>query len=83
MSMEAMIIGSRTAPVEEVIKHNKNGLLVDFYNTSELADEVSNVLKYPERYKNLKKEARKTIVNNYDIKEICLPKQIKIVEGLL
>ena len=32
MSAGCLIIGSRTSPVEEVIRHQDNGLLVDFFN---------------------------------------------------
>jgi glycosyltransferase involved in cell wall biosynthesis len=69
--------------VEEVIKHNKNGILVDFFDTHSLSKTVNEVLNNPDDYKKLKTSARKTIVDKYDLKKICLPEQIKIVEGLL
>ena len=83
MSMETLIVGSSTEPVKEVIKHNKNGLLVDFFDVEGLSKTVIDVLNNPDKYKALKKEARKTIIKEYDLKKVCLPKQIKLVESLL
>ena len=83
MSMETLIVGSSTEPVKEVIKHNKNGLLVDFFDVEGLSKTVIDVLNDPDKYKALKKEARKTIIKEYDLKKVCLPKQIKLVESLL
>ena len=83
MAMESLIIGSKTPPVEEVIKNNKNGILVDFFDYNKLSNLINKVLDNPESYKNLKKEARKTIINNYDLRTLCLPKQLDIVKKLI
>ena len=83
MAMGALVIGSKTDPVEEVIKHNKNGILVDFFDTNDLINAVNKVLVEPDNYEKLRQAARQTIVENYDLKKICLPEQIKIVEGML
>ena len=83
MSMGALVIGSKTAPVEEVVTHNKNGLLVDFHDVAELIDVVNTVLSKKNNYDKIKKNARKTIIENYDLKKICLPKQIKLIKDLI
>jgi glycosyltransferase involved in cell wall biosynthesis len=38
MSAGCMVVGSRTAPVEEVISHGQNGWLTDFFDHQALAD---------------------------------------------
>lgn len=83
MSMEALILGSKTPPVEEVIINNKNGLLVDFFDHEEMSQKIISILNNPKEYEKIRKEARKFIVKNYDLKSICLPKQIDLIEGLL
>ena len=83
MAMETLIIGSSTEPVTEVIEHNKNGILVDFFDIKGLSKTVIDVLNNPNKYSSLKKEARKTIIKKYDLEKVCLPKQIKMVESLL
>jgi glycosyltransferase involved in cell wall biosynthesis len=57
-------------------------LLVDFFNYKQIADTVIEALARPEQYLALKTQARKTIVEQYDLKRICLPQQLALVEGL-
>ena len=83
MALENIIVGSKTEPVEEVIKHNKNGLLVDFFDYDQIAETVNNVLSNPQKYNQIRKNARKTIIDNYDLKKVSIPKQMKIVEEML
>ncbi len=81
MSMEALIIGSRTPPVEELIRHNENGILVDFFDQKAIADAVISALAEPEKYRHLRKAARQTILDGYDLLTVCLPQQIRLIEG--
>ncbi len=83
MAMETLIVASSTAPVTEVIEHNKNGILVDFFDIKGLSKTVIDVLNNPDKYAAIKKEARKTIIEKYDLNNVCLPKQIELVESLL
>jgi len=80
MSMGCAIVGSDTAPVQEVIKHNHNGLLVDFFKPHELASAVTELLDDPALREKLGAAARKTIVEQYDLKTVCLPKVLGFVE---
>lgn len=80
MAAGCLIIGSRTPPVEEVIEDGKNGVLVDFFNPDELADAVINALRKPGRYNPMRRKARDTVVRQYDLKSVCLPKMCNLFE---
>ena len=81
MSAGALVIGSRTAPVEEVIEHGRNGLLVDFFDRQALADAVVDAVEAPaERFDALRSTARETVVSRYDLRRVCLPQQLALVE---
>ncbi len=82
MSAECIVIGSDTAPVREVIEHERNGLLVDFFDVKGLAETVTDVLENHKQYEQLRKSARKTIIEKYDLKNICLPRQMELVNSL-
>jgi glycosyltransferase involved in cell wall biosynthesis len=73
MSCGALVIGSRTAPVEDVLVDGANGLLVDFFDTEALLARISEALTTPERFAPLRQAARDTVVNRFDLKRICLP----------
>ena len=80
MSAGCLVIGSRTAPVEEVIRDGENGLLVDMFSPAEIADRVISALAEPQAYAEIRENARRTIVERYDLKTICLPEQLRLLE---
>jgi glycosyltransferase involved in cell wall biosynthesis len=79
MSCGAVVIGSNTAPVSEVIEHGKNGLLVDFFNPREIAATACDALENPLNFKDLKEKSRATVKNRFDLKSVCLPGYEKII----
>ena len=83
MSCGALIIGSKTDPVTEVITNNENGLLIDFFDSEELSKRVTDVLKNSNKYNKLRENARKTILSDYDLRSVCLPKHLKLIEEAL
>ena len=83
MALEKVVVGSKTKPVQEVIIDNENGLLVDFFDTEEIANKVISVLSNPEKFNQIRKRARKTIIDHYDLRRVCLPKQLELIERIL
>lgn len=78
MSAGALVIGSRTAPVEEVILDRENGWLVDFFSPEELADRVSEALNPHTRAQQVRDAARQTMVERYDLRTHCLPRLLDL-----
>lgn len=76
MSVGALVVGSDTDPVREVIEHEHNGLLVDFFRPDQLADTVVQCLQNPRQYDSLRSAARQTVLQHYDFKSICLPRYL-------
>jgi len=56
--------------------------LVDFFDHQAISKNINKILDDPMKFTSIRKEARKTIENDYDLFKKCLPLQIKIVEGL-
>lgn len=81
MSAGAVVVGSDTPPVKEVIKDGKNGFLVDFFDSEAIAEKISYVIENRDSLDFIRKNARETIISNYDLKRVCLPRQIEIVES--
>jgi glycosyltransferase involved in cell wall biosynthesis len=82
MAAGCLVVGSRTAPVEEVIRDGENGLLVDFFRPDEIAERVVAALESPAAFAPLREQARRTVVEKYDLKSICLPAQLRMIEEL-
>jgi hypothetical protein len=82
MSAECLVVASATPPVTEVIEDGVNGLLVDFFDFQAVADRVDEVLDHKDRMAAIRRKARSTIVQNYDL-ESCLAEQLKLVEALV
>jgi glycosyltransferase involved in cell wall biosynthesis len=82
MAAGCLVIGSRTPPVQEVIRDGENGLLVDFFSPEGIAAKVDFALGNQDSLGSLRAEARKTVVGKYDLKRVCLPAQARLVQAL-
>lgn len=75
------IIASATAPVMELIQHENNGLLVDFFDPKQLADRVSEVLNDPFSFCDMSTNARELIVDRFSINH-CVPSHISLINAV-
>jgi glycosyltransferase involved in cell wall biosynthesis len=82
MAAGAVVVGSRTGPVEEVIRDGFNGRLVDFFDVKAWSETLVECLAEPGRFEEMRRAARWTIVDRYDLRTRCLPRMIGLVEGL-
>ncbi|MDE7468735.1 MAG: glycosyltransferase [Desulfovibrionaceae bacterium] len=80
MSMELLLVASNTASVAEVVQDRYNGILCDFYNPQDIAEKIvyAHNLSHEEK-QHIRKNARKTVVEKYDLKTVCLPKQLSLL----
>jgi len=81
MACECLIVGSDTPPVREVLEDGVNGLMVDFWSTTDVADKIDAVLDHPTRMQELRRRARQTVLERYDLKD-CLPRTLQIMEDM-
>ena len=79
MSSGCAVVGSNTPPVEEVVKHNHNGLIVDFFNANDVANSVILLLKQPTLAKQFGNNARQTILQHYSVQS-CTSRQLGLLQ---
>ncbi|MDD5286300.1 MAG: glycosyltransferase, partial [Desulfuromonadaceae bacterium] len=82
MSAGCAIVASNTKPLQEAIRHDVTGWLVDFFDVSGLANAVCTLLDDRESRSRLGANARDFARANYDLKSVCLPRQLEWVKSL-
>ncbi len=82
MACGAVVIGSATPPVMEVIEDGVNGLLVDYFDGDALAAAIAAVLADPPAHRPLGEAARALARERYDLRSVCLPAQLALVDRL-
>ncbi|MFC5354293.1 glycosyltransferase family 4 protein [Azospirillum himalayense] len=83
MAAGCLLIGSATAPVQEVLKDRENGLLVDFFDTAALAGRIDEAFDHPDRMQALRDQARRTAVETYDLATVTLPRHLALIDDLI
>lgn len=83
MSVGCAIVASDTQPLHEAIHHGETGRLVGFSDVGGLTEEVCDLLTRPEERLQLGAKARQFARANYDLKSVCLPRQLAWAKGLL
>lgn len=83
MSCGAVLVGADNSPVTEVIQHERNGLLVDFFDPDAVADAAVRVLRHENRMSDLAAAGQKTIREKYDFRTVCFPRHLGIIKKLI
>jgi glycosyltransferase involved in cell wall biosynthesis len=75
----ATVLASDTAPVREMITHEHNGLLANFFDIEGLADAAGRVLDNPPEFRPLGQAGVKMIHERYSL-DVCLPRMLALYE---
>ena len=57
-------------------------LLVDFFNPQAIAGQVVQALESPGDFTAMRQQARQTIIDRYDLKRICLPQHLAVINEM-
>jgi len=74
MASGCLVVGSATAPVLEVLRDGENGLAVDFFSPRALVARIEEVLDHPDRMQSLREAARRSAVEQFDLRRRQLPR---------
>jgi glycosyltransferase involved in cell wall biosynthesis len=82
LSCGAVVLGSATAPVKEMIRDGENGLLADFFDTDQMAEKAVAVLRDPAAYRPLGRRAEEIVTRDYSL-DAVLPRMLAMYEGAI
>jgi len=83
MSCGCLVIGSSTPPVQEFLRDRVNGLEVDFFSPQALAERIDEALEHPDRMQKIRDGARRTAVEDFDLKRNLLPRWRKLFASVM
>lgn len=81
MAAGTLVIGSNTAPVAEMIEDGVTGRLVDF-DVPAWSAALTDALARPEAYLGMRDAARRMVRERYDLRSVCLPRQVELLTRL-
>jgi len=82
MAVGVPVLGSRTAPVEEVIRDGENGFLTDFFDTEALADRALDLIARRGDTLAVGARGRETVLRDYDFETVGLPVYLDLLKPL-
>jgi len=77
-----LVVASDTKPVAEVIKDGVNGRLVGFFDIKGWSAALTDALARPEAYLAMRETARAMAREKYDLRSVCMPRQIDLLTRL-
>ena len=80
MACGCAIVASDTTPLREAIHDGDTGLLVDFFKPDAVAAGVIQLLENPALRSTLGQRARAFAVTHYDLRSVCLPQMLQLIE---
>ena len=82
MACGCLVVASDTAPVRDVVRHEENGLLVDFFSPDAIAAAVGRVLDAPAAVAPLREAAVETVRSRYDQARTGTPGWLELIDTL-
>ena len=82
MACGVPLLASATAPVLEVVEDGVNGRLVEFFDPEAIARGLAAMLADPAALRPMREAARRTVVERYDLRRVCLPQQLALVDAV-
>lgn len=82
MSVGALVVASDVEVCRELITDGQNGYLVDFFDHEAWAARVSEALDTQDAHEDMRRRARETVTESYDLSDI-LPKQLRLIEDIV
>ena len=79
MSCSCAVVGSATAPVQDVIEDQRNGLLVDFFSPQQVAEAVAALLADRKLARRLGQAARETVLSRFRLAS-CVQRQLALMD---
>jgi glycosyltransferase involved in cell wall biosynthesis len=79
MSCGAVVLGSDTPPVAEMITDGSTGLLANFFDVDALTTKATAVLRDPGAYRPLGRAAEQLVIDKYSL-DVVLPKMVALYE---
>lgn len=81
MACGVAMVGSRTPPVEEVLRDGVNGLLADFFSPEDVAAKVISILDHKDKMQEMRNNARQTVVDKFALKKL-IPLHVGLVKDV-
>ena len=79
MSCGAVVLGSATAPVQEMIRDGENGLLADFFDVDTFVTKALVVLKDPDAHRPMGRAAEAMVEEQYSLRAI-MPRMVDLYQ---
>lgn len=82
MSCGVPVVASDTPPVREVVRDGVNGFLCDFWDSAKLADMLADVLERAPQLERVRREARRTVLEDYEAETQTARLMALVAEGM-
>ena len=82
MACGAVVVGSKTPPVEEAIEDGVSGYLLPFRDTKAAITRASDILSHPGDHVEIGRNARESVVRRFDFETISKPACLALLRRL-
>jgi glycosyltransferase involved in cell wall biosynthesis len=80
MSCECLVLASDTPPVHDAIEDGVTGIMHSFFDPAALSASIIEALREPEKFAEMRKAARRHVVEHFDKARVGRPQWLELIE---